>query len=54
MAVVVTLGKGYDLDYIWKQVERGPAKDAAGCYIQASESGESRPCLCNMAAARDA
>ena len=39
MAVVATLSKGYDLDYIWKQVDRGPAKDAASYYIQASESG---------------
>jgi hypothetical protein len=30
VAVVATLSKGYDLDYIWKQVDRGPAKDAAG------------------------
>ena len=29
MAIVATLSKGYDLDYIWKQVDRGPAKDAA-------------------------
>ena len=43
MAVVATLSKGYDLDYIWKQVDHGPAKDAAGYYIQASESGENRP-----------
>jgi hypothetical protein len=35
---VATLSKGYDLDYIWKQVDRGPAKDAASYYIQASES----------------
>ena len=42
MAVVATLSKGYDLDYIWKQVDRGPAKDAASYYIQASESGGSR------------
>ena len=40
MAVVATLSKGYDLDYIWKQVNRGLAKDAASYYIQASESGE--------------
>jgi len=33
------MSKGYDLDYIWKQVDRGPAKDAASYYIQASESG---------------
>ena len=39
MVVVATLSKGYDLEYIWKQVDRGPAKDAAGYYIQASESG---------------
>jgi hypothetical protein len=43
MAVVATLSKGCDLNYIWKQVDRGPAKDAASYYIQASESGESRP-----------
>ena len=29
MAVVATLTKGYDLDYIWKHVDRGAAKDAA-------------------------
>jgi hypothetical protein len=29
VAVVATLSKGYDFDYIWKQVDRGPAKDAA-------------------------
>ena len=43
MAVVATLSKGYNLDYIWKQVDRGPAKDAAGYYIQASESGGEPP-----------
>ena len=43
MAVVATLTKGYDLDYIWKQVDCGPAKDAAGYYIQASESGGEPP-----------
>ena len=43
MAVVATLSKGYDLDYIWKQVDRGPAKDAAGYYIQASETGGEPP-----------
>jgi hypothetical protein len=26
VAVVATLSKGYDLDYIWKQVDRGPTK----------------------------
>ena len=43
MAVIATLSKGYDLDYIWKQVDRGPAKDAAGYYIQASETGGEPP-----------
>ena len=43
MAVVATLTKGYDLDYIWRQVDRGPAKDAAGYYIQASETGGEPP-----------
>jgi hypothetical protein len=43
LAVVTTLSKGYDLDYIWKQVDRGPAKDAASYYIQASESGGEPP-----------
>jgi hypothetical protein len=39
VAVVATLSKGYDLDYVWKQVDRGAAKDAASYYIQASECG---------------
>ena len=43
MAVVATLSKGYDLDYIWKQVDRCPAKDAASYYIQASEAGGEPP-----------
>jgi hypothetical protein len=43
VAVVATLNKGYDLDYIWKNVDRSPAKDAAGYYIQASESGGEPP-----------
>ncbi len=43
MAVVATLSKGYDLDYIWTQVDRGPAKDAASYYIQASETGGEPP-----------
>jgi hypothetical protein len=30
LAVVTTLTKGYDLDYIWRQVDRALAKDAAG------------------------
>jgi len=43
LAVIATLSKGYDLDYIWKQVDRGPAKTAAGYYIQASETGGEPP-----------
>jgi hypothetical protein len=43
LAVVATLSKGYDLEYIWKHVDRGPAKDAASYYIQASESGGEPP-----------
>ena len=43
LAVVATLSKGYDLDYIWNQVDRAPAKDAASYYIQASESGGEPP-----------
>jgi TrwC relaxase len=43
VAVVATLSKGYDLDYIWKNVDRGPARDAAGYYIQASETGGEPP-----------
>ncbi len=43
MAVVATLTKGYDLDYIWRQVDRALAKDAAGYYIQASETGGEPP-----------
>jgi hypothetical protein len=40
---VATLTKGYDLTYIWKQVELGPVKDAADYYIQASEAGGEPP-----------
>jgi conjugative relaxase-like TrwC/TraI family protein len=43
VAVVATLSKGYDLNYIWKQVELGPVKDAADYYIQASETGGEPP-----------
>jgi hypothetical protein len=43
VAVVATLSKGYDLEYIWKQVDCRPAKDAASYYIQASESGGEPP-----------
>jgi hypothetical protein len=37
LAVIATLSKGYDLDYIWRQVDQGAVKDAASYYIQASE-----------------
>jgi hypothetical protein len=43
VAVVATLSKGYDLKYIWMHVDRGRAKDAAGYYIQASETGGEPP-----------
>ena len=43
MAVVATLSKGYDLEYIWAQVDRGPVKDAASYYLQASENGGEPP-----------
>ena len=43
MAVIATLTKGYDLDYIWRQVDPDLTKDAAGYYIQASESGGEPP-----------
>ena len=43
MAVVATLGKGYDLDYVWKQVDPSLSKDAAGYYIRAAESGGEPP-----------
>jgi hypothetical protein len=36
LAVVAPLTKGYDLDYIWRQVDRDLTKDAAGYDIQAS------------------
>jgi hypothetical protein len=43
VAVVATLSKGYDLEYIWAQVDRGPVKDAASYYLQASENGGEPP-----------
>ena len=43
MAVVATLTKGYDLDYIWRQVDRSATKDPAGYYIQATENGGEPP-----------
>jgi conjugative relaxase-like TrwC/TraI family protein len=43
LAVVATLSKGYDLDYIWTQVDQSPGKNAADYYIQASEAGGEPP-----------
>jgi conjugative relaxase-like TrwC/TraI family protein len=43
LAVVATLSKGYDLDYIWKQVDPSLARNAAGYYIRASEKGGEPP-----------
>jgi conjugative relaxase-like TrwC/TraI family protein len=43
VAVVVTLSKGYDLEYIWRQVDQGVRKSAAEYYIQASEKGGEPP-----------
>jgi hypothetical protein len=42
VAVVATLSKGYDLEHIWRQVDRGPAKDAAGTTFRPARPGESR------------
>jgi hypothetical protein len=41
--VVTTLSKGYDLEYIWAPLDRGPVKDAASYYLQASQSGGEPP-----------
>jgi TrwC relaxase len=43
LAVVATLSKGCDLDYIWRQVDRSATGDAAGYYIQATERGGEPP-----------
>ena len=43
MAVIATLSKGYDLEYVWKQVDQTLAKGAAGYYIRASEAGGEPP-----------
>ena len=41
MAVVVTVAKGYDLDYIWKtQGQASPARTPGGYYINAAQAGE--------------
>jgi conjugative relaxase-like TrwC/TraI family protein len=43
LAVIATLSKGYDLDYVWKQVDPSLAMDPASYYIQASEAGGEPP-----------
>jgi len=43
VAVVVTLTKGYDLEYMWRQAARAAQKDAAGYYISAAEGGGEPP-----------
>ena len=43
MAVVATLSKGYDLDYMWRQAGPGSRKEGAGYYLQASEDGGEPP-----------
>jgi hypothetical protein len=43
MAVVATLSKGYDLDYVWRQAGPAAQKSAVDYYIQASESGGEPP-----------
>ena len=42
MAVVATLSKGYDLDYMWRQVGSAAVK-GAGYYLQAAEAGGEPP-----------
>jgi hypothetical protein len=43
MAVVATISKGYDLDYMWRQAGPGSQKEGAGYYLQASENGGEPP-----------
>ncbi len=45
MAVVVTLSKGFDLDYLWRQAEPGAQRLAVGYYIGAAELGWEPPGL---------
>jgi hypothetical protein len=41
LAVVVTVAKGYDLDYAWKnQGQPGPEQSTGGYYINAAQAGE--------------
>ena len=43
MAVIATLTKGYDLDYVWKQVDQSAAKTAASYYMQSAEASREPP-----------
>jgi TrwC relaxase len=43
VAVVATLSKGYDLDYVWRQSGNAAAKDSAGYYIGAAAGGGEPP-----------
>jgi hypothetical protein len=43
LAVVATLTKGYDLDYVWRQVDGSLQADAAGYYLRAAEDGGKPP-----------
>jgi len=43
LAVIATLSKGYDLDYVWKQVDPSLAMNPATYYIEASEKGGEPP-----------
>jgi len=41
MAVVATLSKGYDLDYIWRQAGPGSQREGAGTTSRPARTGES-------------
>ena len=43
MAVVATLSKGYDLDYVWKQVDRGRPRTRPATTSRPAKAGENRP-----------
>jgi hypothetical protein len=43
MAVVATLSKGYDLDYVWRQAGAQTAMDAGGYYTRAAGNGGEPP-----------
>jgi hypothetical protein len=43
LAVIATLTKGYDLDYVWKQVDQSAEKSAASYYMQPAEAGGEPP-----------